>query len=413
MTGGEAHARFEARVAIEALRAGVPNRAAIRLLGDGEDAIEAAFDRGLDASDQPEPGRQEPGLLVAGGFGTGKSHLLGYLREVALQRNFVVSTVTISKETPLGTPRFVFAAALRNSLVPGRNDDAITVALGEVQRIQGAVQRLELWASTPEAGLAPVFAAILHLLNRQLDPELQRGIETFLAGGKLPLSLLRKALSQGGARGMFDLRVASEVQLLLQRQRFLPALFRAAGFAGWCVLLDEIELIGRYGPLQRALAYAELARWLGLDAESRVAGLFVAGAITDDFSQAVIQTRQDDEKLPERLRLKGLPRQAEQALTAMRAIEQARLLAPPDGDSLLRHAARLQDTYGRAYGWTAPTLAPPVRQANRTLRHHIRGWIAQWDVLRLEGQRAETDIIAQAASYEENNELATPPDDED
>lgn len=401
---------FDARTAVEALRAGVPNRAAIRILGSGEDAIEAAFDRGLDAA-----GEQSPGLLLAGGFGAGKSHLLGYLSEVALQRNFVVSTVAISKETPLGVPRAVFAAAMRNSIVPGRNDDAITVALAEIQSRHGAVQRLEMAASTPEAGLAPVFAAILHVLSRQLDPDLQRAIEAFLAGGKLPGPALRKALAQGGARGMFDLRLASEPQLLLQRQHFMPALFQAAGFAGWCVLFDEVELIGRYGPLQRALAYAELARWLGLDAGLRNPGLFTVAAITEDFTQAVIQARLDEEKLPERLRLKGLPHQADQALLAMRAIEAAYPLSRPDSDSLLRHANLLRKAYSHAYDWPAPALDPPLRQANRTLRHHIRGWIAQWDMLRLEGRRAETDVISQTTSYEEDDTLASPspdPDDE-
>ena len=402
---------FEARTAIEALRAGVPNRAAIRMLGSGEDGIEATFDRGLDAADQLQGGA--PGLVVAGGFGTGKSHLLGFLREVALQRNFVVSTMAISKETPLGTLRVAFSSAVRNSMVPGRSDDAITAALGQIQRVPGAVQRLELWASTPESGLAPVFAAILHLLNRQLDTDLLRAIEAFLAGGKLPGPALRKALSQMGVRGLFDLRVASETQLLLQRQRFLPALFRAAGFAGWCVLIDEVELIGRYGPLQRALAYAELARWLSLDVEVRVPGMFVVAAITDDFAQAVIHTRQDDEKLPERLLLKGWPRQAEQVRMAIRAIESASRLSSPDVDGLLRHASKVRDAYSLAYHWPAPTLDTPARQANRTMRHHMRGWIAQWDMLRLEGHRPETDVVVRTTSYEENAALAEPAVDPD
>ena len=68
------------RTPIEALRAGVPNRAAVRLLGSVEDMIEERFDAALDSvwSDRPQPG-----LMFAGGFGTGKSHLLGYLREDA------------------------------------------------------------------------------------------------------------------------------------------------------------------------------------------------------------------------------------------------------------------------------------------------------------------------------------------
>lgn len=397
------------RTAFEALRAGVPNRAAVRLLGSVEDAIEDRFEAGLGEVWSEAPA---PGLLFAGGFGAGKSHLLGFLREVALRQNFVVSTVSISKETPLSAPLAVFAAALRNTIVPGHADDAMTVALAEIQRRPGAVQELERLASRPDAGLAPVFAAMLHLLSRQLPADLLRRMEAFLAGGKLPGPALRQALTQAGARGMFELGRITEAALAPQRERFAPLLFRAAGFAGWCVLLDEVELIGRYSPLQRARAYAELARWLGLGAAPRVPGLHVVAAITDDFAAAVINARQDDERLPERLRLKGMEPQAELALAAIRAIEAAPLLHPPAEADLLRHAETLRRGYSDAYGWEAPPLPVGERRANRTIRHHIRGWITQWDVLRLHGHATGLELGTVAANYAESADLAEPADDE-
>jgi hypothetical protein len=399
---------LDARTAIEALRAGVPNRTAVRLLGSTDDAIEATFDDGLAAAWQPGPG-----LMIAGGFGTGKSHLLGYFRELALKEKFVVSWVTVSKETPFATPRLVFAAAMRSAMVPGHNDDAITAALAEVQRVEGAAQRLELWASESESGLSPAFAAILHLLTRQLGPDLLRQIEAFLAGGKFPGTVLRQALTEAGARGKFDLRATSEALLLPQRLRFMPELFRTAGFAGWCVLIDEVELIGRYGRLQRARAYAELARWLGLDAGLRVPGLYVTAAITDDFADGVINRRQDREKLPELLQLKGQPHQARLALAAIRAIERATLLRPPSDDDLRRHEATLRRHYGAAYGWDAPALDPEERRSDRTMRHHIRGWITQWDMLRLEGRAATIDVEELRPNYEEGSDLGEPPADPD
>jgi len=390
---------LESRIAVEALRAGVPNRTAVRILGSTEDAIETAFDDGLAAAWQPGPG-----LMIAGGFGTGKSHLLGYFRELALREKFVVSWVTVSKETPLGTPRLVFAAAMRGAMAPGHNDDAITAALAEVQRIEGAAKRLEL-----SAGESPVFAAILYLLGRQIDPDLLRGIEAFLAGGKLPGAPLRQALAQAGARGKFDLRGASEALLLQQRMRFMPELFRAAGFACWCVLIDEVELIGRYGRLQRAGSYAELARWLGLDAGARAPGLYVTAAITDDFADGVINRREDREKLPELLQLKGQPQLARLATAAMRAIDKATLLQPPSDDDLRRHEATLRQHYGEAYGWQAPALQPGERRGDRTMRHHIRGWITQWDMLRLYGSAGAIDVEEHRLTYEPDPELDADP----
>jgi hypothetical protein len=402
--------RHEARVAIEALRAGVPNRAAIRMFGSTETAIADQFAQALNAMWDPHP---HAGMAFAGGFGTGKSHLLGYLREEALRRNFVVSWVTVSKETPLSQSGVVFAAAMRGAMVPGSLDDVVTVALAEVRRRKGAVQALELWASTPEAGVAPVFAAVTHLLARGLEPELMQGIEVFLCGAKPPTSQVRKQLSALGARGMFDLGGVNAAALQLQRPRFMAQLIRAAGFSGWCVLIDEAELIGRYGPLQRAAAYAELAHWLGLAPEVRVPGLYATCAITDDFADQVINARQDDEKLPERLRQKGRPHQAELASAAMRVIQRARLLRAPGEDDLARHGEILRGCYSAAYDWTTPAPVLAERRANRTMRHHVRGWITEWDMLRLQGTRIGIDVSPIATDYTENTDVTTPPQDDD
>ncbi len=404
--------RLALRTAIEALRAGVPNRAAVTLLGSVEDAIEERFEAGLGLV---RDGKRAPGVLFAGGFGTGKSHLLAFLRELSLRQNFVTSHVTISKETPLSAPLLVFSAALRDTVVPGHADDALAVALTELQRRPPALEALEAVISAPESGFVPIFAAILHLLRRQVPPDLVRRIETFLAGGKLPGTALRQALTQTGARGMFDLARITETTLALQRERFVPLLFRAAGFAGWCVLIDEVELIGRYSPLQRARAYAELARWLALGAAPHLPGLFVAAGITDDFASEVINTRQDDEKLPERLRLKGTPDLAELALAAMRAIEAAPVLTPPADADLHRYVDVLRRSYGAAYDWPAPVLPVGERRANRTMRHHVRGWITQWDMLRLQGRDTDTKVTLIGSNYAETADLdeAPPPADDD
>ena len=144
----EDHPPIAARGAIEALRAGVPNRAAIRLLGERDGALGNSFlnslghgARGLDQ------GRQAEGSLVWGGFGAGKSHLLGYMRELALERNFVVSLVPVSKETTMFDPTRLFAAAIRVAEVPGANDDVMTVALSRLKPQTEPYDRLEKWAT--------------------------------------------------------------------------------------------------------------------------------------------------------------------------------------------------------------------------------------------------------------------------
>jgi len=397
---------LEARTAIEALRAGVPNGAAVRLLGTEESGIEQAFDALLAAVWAEAP---PPGIGLAGGFGTGKSHLLGYLAEVARTHDFVVSRVVISKETPLSDPGRVFEAAMRGTALPNRNDDPIGGCLAILRESPERLDALEDAVSRPEAKLAPVFAAILYLLRKSSTPQgLIHRFERFLAGGRMTATAFRQALSAVGAGRLFDLRMPAAAVLAEQRIRFVARLFQAAGFAGWCLLLDEVELIGRYTPLQRALAYARLNVWLGIDPAHRYPGVATVYAITDDFVAAVIDQRQDDEKLVERLRLKGKPVEADMALTAIRHIEttvRQHRLRPPGLDELQRSCLRLREIYEAAHDWLTPALPQSERTASRTMRQYIKSWITQWDLQRLTGSGISIVEETMTTNYEENEGL--------
>lgn len=429
---------IDARTAIEALRAGVPNRAAIRQMGTEQTAIEHAFEAALaaawgDAGQVPAgigpagigpagigpAGIGAAGIGMAGGFGTGKSHLLGYLAEVARQQGFVVSRVVVSKETPLSHPGHVLAAALRDAALPDRPDDPIAACVTTLRERPEALDALEVAVSTPDAGFRPIFAACLFLIRRaSTPPEMLRRIERLWAGVRVSTPAIRQALAAAGAGRMFSLKSVPAGELTDQLARFVPLLFRAAGYAGWCVLLDEIELIGRYTPLQRALSYAWLGSWLGLDGKRRSPGIVSAYAITDDFVAAVINARLDSEKLPERLVLKGRAAEAVLALAGIRHIEQTvlqhRLLPPTLGDLAACHDKVLR-MYSAAYTWPAPPLPPAERTSSRTMRQYIKGWITQWDLLRLVGGSVVLFDGSIATNYTEDATLAEPPalDDEE
>jgi hypothetical protein len=404
---------LEARIAIEALRAGVPNRAAVRLMGTEEPTLEHAFDEQLHHAWADRP---RPGLGIAGGFGSGKSHFLGYLAEVARAQNFVVSRVVVSKETPLSDPARVFEAAVRSATLPDRHDDAITGALSILRQTRDKMAALETAVEQAGDALAPIFSALLFLLQRETLPAgFARQMERFLAGGKIRGPDVRQALAAVGGARKFDLRLPAVALLMEQRVQFLTAVLHAAGYAGWCLLFDEVELIGRYTPLRRALAYAWLATWLGLEGARTWPGIVAAYAITDDFVTAVIEERQDETRLGERLRLKERHHEARLAATAMRHIAQtvrARRLRPPGVDELARASLRLSELYREAYGWEPPATDVPERTATRTMRQYIKGWITEWDMRRLTGDVTRTVVEEIAADYSEDENLSTPSEEE-
>src|ERR1035441_1837601 len=134
---------------------------------------------------------------------------------------------------------------------------------------------------------APVdsrFAATLFLHEyARGDEEFSDRIVRFWAGDPLPVADLRRRLKEAGAAATYRLAAIKERDLSVQRFRFVARLTQAAGYAGWVVLLDEAELIGRYTSLQRAKSYAEIARWVKGDREDPAAPLCAVLTTVDDF----------------------------------------------------------------------------------------------------------------------------------
>jgi hypothetical protein len=314
----------------------------------------------------------------------------------------------------------MYEAAVRHAEVPSPggdivNDDLMTAIMSRLKPGTEAYDELERWATSRESGLAPLFAALLYLIPRQrVDPETLQEIARFLAGARLATAKLRQWLREAGAAKLFDVKIPKVAELAVQRLRFAPRLFRAAGFAGWCVLLDETELIGRYSALQRGRSYAELCRWLGLSPEVYVPGLVSVCAVTDDFNERVIYDKRDDELVPARLEAKGLVEQARLAKLAMAALDgDAQRLKPPDETRLRDSLAGVSELYRKAYHWVPSEIDIGERRTGKTMREYIKSWITAWDIERLYGERPAIEIEQPKADYTENPDYEYAPESDD
>ncbi len=225
---------------------------------------------------------------------------------------------------------------------------------------------------------------------------------------------MRRALKQLGERVSYVLDKVDARSLALQRFRFAARLMLAAGYAGWVLLVDEVELIGRYSVLQRGRSYAELARWMRGDETDPGLPLVAVLAMTDDFEAAVVSGKNDRETVPAKLRARQTHESDEIAARAeagMRIIDREMLLlTPPDAAELDRAYARLKELHGEAFGWDPPDVAGLERLAATRMRQYVRAWINEWDLVRLDPEfTPATEVVSEAVTtalgYREDAEL--------
>jgi hypothetical protein len=363
-------------------------------------------------------------MLVSGDFGSGKSHLLAHLEHQALSQGFVCSKVAVSKETPLYDLDKVFKSAVNHGRMPDRTGQLID-EIGHTLNLNtnsDEYSRLFLWANSEQNGLSRMFPATLMVHERANDFDLQGEIRAFWAGESIRSPRVKEGLRGIGQLSSYPFRAPKRSELPPQRLRFATELIRAAGYKGWVVLLDEIELVGSYSLLQRAMSYAQFARWVGQVPGEDYPGLVVVGTVTDDFAAAVLGAggKQDHDYVGPRLRSRGEDVAAARAETGMRFLERnAVRLEPPTDESVNTTVENLRQIYTAAYEWDAPSVERMTRGVGyqSRMRYKIRASINEWDLLRLypESQPeteetefrfgyAETPELEQEVKEEENGE---------
>ena len=413
--------RQDCRQALEGLRNGVPNGEAVSLLGCNQPEAESRFRKLLDAVTDAEETDRSTGMLISGDFGSGKSHLLAYLESVALEQGFVCSRVSISKETPLFDLGKVFRSAMLHARMPDRAGNLMEeIGLRMNKRGSGAYDEFSRWVMSPDnALLHPIFPASLMVHERLNDDDYNSDIERFWAGDNIAVSRVRQGLREISQQRSFILTAPKRADLPPQRLRFATELIKSIGYAGWVVLLDEIELVGSYSAMQRARSYAEVPRWLGKVESEAYPGLISVGSVTAGFTQEVLGQfgKNDASEAPPRLLPRFGQEMAAKCETGIRLLQrEAMPLASPTTEVLESTASKLREIYSIAYDWEA-SAAEMTRSEGSYLdrmRYKIRSAINGWDLARLyPGAARDTEFIEYSPSFEEQTDLEKSPEEDD
>lgn len=376
------------RRAIEALRAGVPNGDAVRALASSQPHIVELFDRKL-ATPEDLRGDEPTGFVIAGRFGTGKSHVVEELHQRALAQGFISSKVSISKETPLHLPARVVAAAVNAMQAQDKPDGVLLDVIMKLQSEAPEVLEFERWCGTRSSKISVIFRSLLQLRSRRAhDVGCIDLLLRYFSGETVPIGAIKAQLREAGLDGPLEVVLAADRPW--QTMRFLTRLCQASGYRGWVIFLDEVELIAKYGRLSRARAYDQLGRWLGLMSGHRLVGTTVVATVIEDFVQGVIPS--DRWLVPEVL--EHGRRLADQhgvpfATKAIAAIDAAHRLKGVSLPHLQGAHDTLREAHSRAYSWQAPELEVDFHPDGR-MRLYVRRWINQWDLSRLYGDRPLT-----------------------
>ena len=350
-------------------------------------------------------------MLVSGDFGTGKSHLLSYLEHHALSQGFVCGKVTISKETPLYKMDKVLKSAIDHGRMPDRTGQLMEELGLKLDGSSEAYARFFQWANSEQSGLHAIFPATLMVHERANDFELESKIRAFWSGERIRVPDVKDGLRQIDQLSTYPFRAPRARELPPQHLRFATELVKGAGYKGWVILLDEIELVGTYSILQRAKSYAELARLWGKVEDEQYPGLVVVGTVTSDFATAILGDagKQDRRHAAQRLRSRGEDVAAARAETGMRTLEREAIqLEPPTDEDVNATVETLRQIHGTAYGWDAPRLEAKAGGAGYQgrMRYKVRAAINEWDLLRLyPDARPETEGTEFVPQYEESPEL--------
>jgi len=409
--------RTSALRALEALRNGVPNRDAVRALGRTQPRAVDAFESMLNQLESATGPATVEGLLLSADFGVGKSHTLRLLEQLALQQGFVVSTVVVSKETPLHDPTRLFLAAVRNGRIPDARGEFVVNLANQSKRKGSNFNEFLDWALRGQPHQIVEASAVL--FERLTNVDDTRAIVDYWSGEKIGVSDLRRMMKELNIDSKaFDLKQVKQAELAPVRFELVSRLARAAGYKGWIILFDEVELVARYSVLQRAKAYAQLTRWLGAIPTQSTPGIGAVATISADYALAALDDR-DAVQIPQRLRSKGdEPSLALLTLAeaGMSLISESPLrLDEANSQTVVSAADRLANIYTTAYGVT-PTIDPATLDANqfKDMRAYVRRWVNEWDLRRLHPDAVlDTEFEEIVTSFEEDTDLQTESSDDD
>lgn len=264
-------------------------------------------------------------VFMEGSYGRGKSHMLKAVENLALDRGFAVSWVTLDGQNhPCNHPTRYLHSFLENLRVPN-------------YAVRGLAVLVRAWLAGPEAAPVITWARQSDSWLRYAIAECHRRLTVAADVPFLDSWIECRDLALKNGKSWFE--------LVGQRMGDIAGLIRAAGFKGVVYLFDEVESVATllWGVRQRYLSYAFLS--LLLD-HRRHPHCFFAFAATPDFG---LKVRLD------RACADHYSAEYPSACRFVQAWHESRVslvkLGPLRTSDVVNLCKRLRDYHGRGFEW--------------------------------------------------------------
>ena len=374
---------------IESLRAGIPTRVSTRELPDLRKSLTDKIVEDLLTFDN---GRIPKGRILWGQYGQGKTHALTAIEHTALDRNFAVSRISLSREISLHNLFNFYSQIAPRVKTPDST-------LEGIQHYLNRIQPSELKeAGIPEDGRyenpLPAYVFENYFYSEGEDKE---KLYADLTGVRLPVSEINRIhrSTRGQPLPKLHFKVTEHSKAYFG---VLADALSLCGFEGWVILIDEVELIGRLGKLSRLKAYKNLSWLLNWGGNMKYPIYTVAAAATRLQDDLWYGKKDDDRSMIPELAEQKFGDEAKKEMQNFfeKAVDANSLKILPADEkdlvSLLRSIGRL---HSEAYDWSPDLDTAHLigHLGSQPVRTYIRAALEFLDLQYLYGQNQLPDTV--------------------
>ncbi len=326
---------------------------------------------------------KSPFKFIRGPYGAGKTFLSSWLRELALEEEFVVSTVNIGPDQPLSDLPIFYSGLINGLRIPEKTDSCALVDIIEswlltihkkTSKIEGlsaldaetkkklseiVEKRVEsdlAYLSDLDPGFAPALRAFYHAKSEN-DAVLAATAIAWLSGSR---SMSGRALNEIGVRGYL------ESNQVFPRIHALLELIKGSRYSGLLLIVDELELIRKFPHVrQREQALEVLRLLIDESGKNNFPGCLLIFTGTDTFFEDDRTGIKSYEALADRVSTLASPEgivSVRQPVITLQGLNQSKLLSV---------ISRIRDLHGLAYTWDAAGTF-----TDDTLQKLVRDWTA-------------------------------------